>query len=174
MVERFNGTFVPQISKLQDSEQNNWDEYLQAVVFAYNTGIHKTTKFSPYELVYGRLPHLPINLRPHQIALSKPIDYLEQLKKTLRIFHQASHRNIIIQQEINKTTYDKNRLDPHYKIGDKVLTRIPILRGKLDPRYSPIPKLIVQTLHPIYVVQDEKTHITSQVHVADIRPLLTE
>ena len=173
MVERFNSTFVPQISKLQDSEQNNWDEYLQAVVFAYNTGIHKTTKFSPYELVYGRLPRLPINLRPHQISLSKPIDYLEQLKKTLRIFHQASHRNIILQQEINKTTYDKNRLDPHYKIGDKVLTRIPILRGKLDPRYSPIPKLIVQTLHPIYIVQDEKTHITSQVHVADIRPLLT-
>ncbi|CAF5215679.1 unnamed protein product, partial [Rotaria magnacalcarata] len=59
MVERFNATFIPQISKLQDTEDNNWDEYLQAVVFAYNTGIHKTTKYSPYELLYGRLPRLP-------------------------------------------------------------------------------------------------------------------
>lgn len=174
MVERFNGTFVPQLSKLQDSEQNNWDEYLQAVVFAYNTGIHKTTKFSPYELVYGRLPRLPINIRPHQISLQKPLDYLEQLKKTLHIFHQASRQNILLQQEINKTIYDKNRLDPHYKIGDKVLTRIPTQRGKLDPRYSPIPKSVIQILHPIYLVQDEETNITTQVHVGDLRPLLNK
>ena len=41
IVERFNATFIPQIAKLQDTRDNNWDEYLQAVVFAYNTGIHK-------------------------------------------------------------------------------------------------------------------------------------
>jgi len=91
----------------------------------------------------------------------------------LRIFHQASHQNIIHQQQITKNTYNHNRLDPHYNIGDKVLTRIPAIRGKLDPKYSPIPKQIVQILHPVYVVRDEETHVTSQVHVADIRPLLT-
>ena len=41
IVERFNSTFISQISKLQDNEHNNWDEYLQAVVFAYNSGNHK-------------------------------------------------------------------------------------------------------------------------------------
>jgi hypothetical protein len=64
IVERFNATFVPQISKLQDTEHSNWDEYLQAVVFAYNTGIHKSTRYSPYELLYGRAPRLPITTRP--------------------------------------------------------------------------------------------------------------
>ena len=38
VVERFNATFVTQISKLQSTQHNNWDEFLQAVVFAYNTG----------------------------------------------------------------------------------------------------------------------------------------
>ena len=142
------------------------------VVFAYNTGIHKTTKYSPYELVYGRLPRLPINIRPSQISLPAPINYLEQSKKSLRIFHRASHQNIILQQQINKNSYDHNRFDPHYKIGDKVLTRIPTSRGKLDPKYSPIPKQTVQTLHPICEVQDEETHAISRVHVADLRPLL--
>ena len=61
LVERFNATFVPQISKLQDSQDNNWDEYLQGVVFAYNTGIHKTTRYSPYELLYGRAARLSIH-----------------------------------------------------------------------------------------------------------------
>ncbi|CAF1131523.1 unnamed protein product, partial [Didymodactylos carnosus] len=40
MIERFNATFIPQIAKLQDSEYNNWDEFLDPVVFAYNTGVH--------------------------------------------------------------------------------------------------------------------------------------
>ncbi|CAF1203337.1 unnamed protein product, partial [Didymodactylos carnosus] len=50
MIERFNAIFIPQIAKLQDSEYNNWDEFLDPVVFAYNTGVHSSTKFSPYEL----------------------------------------------------------------------------------------------------------------------------
>ncbi|CAF2101449.1 unnamed protein product, partial [Rotaria magnacalcarata] len=67
IADRFNSTFIPQISKLQDTEDNNWDEYIQAVVFAYNTGVHKTTNYSPYELLYGRQPRPP----------ARPIFFLE-------------------------------------------------------------------------------------------------
>jgi hypothetical protein len=174
IVERFNSTFVPQISKLQDNEDNNWDEYLQAVVFAYNTGVHKTTKYSPYELLYGRLSRLPINTRTNSFTFNRPNDYFEQLRKTLRIYHESARQNIIQQQQINKTWYDRNRLDPHYKIGDKVLSRIYGLRGKLDPKFSAIPKVIVGVKHPIYIVEAEDTHIQSQVHVGDLRPILIE
>ncbi|CAF1500829.1 unnamed protein product, partial [Rotaria sordida] len=102
IVERFNGTFVPQISKLQDTQHNNWDEYLPAVVFAYNTGIHKTTKYSPYELLYGRLPRLPIDPQPTHFTFNRPHNYFEQLKKTLRIYHQSAKHNIVQQQQIHK------------------------------------------------------------------------
>ena len=172
IVERFNATFIPQIAKLQDTQDNNWDEYLQAVVFAYNTGIHKTTKYSPFELLYGRLPRLPISTRPAYFSFVKPNDYFEQLKKTLRIYHQAAKHHIVLQQQYNKTSYDHNRLDPQYKIGDKVLTRIQGNRGKLEPKFSPIPQVITQVYHPIYVIQDEINHVSSQVHVADLRPIL--
>ena len=121
MVERFNSTFVSQISKLQDAEHNNWDVYLQAVVFAYNTGIHKTTQFSPYELLYGRAARLPIATRPSHFRFTRPNDYFEQLRKTLRTYHQSAKRNIASQQQYNKVSYDRNRADPQYRIGDKVL-----------------------------------------------------
>ncbi|CAF3139919.1 unnamed protein product [Rotaria socialis] len=172
IVERFSATFIPQISNLQDTQDNNWDEYLQIVVFAYNTGIHKRTKYSPFELLYGRLPRLPISTRPQYFSFVKPNDYFEQLRKTLRIYHQAAKHHIVLQQQNNKTTYDHNRLDPQYKIGDKVLTRIHGNRRKLDPKYSPIPKVITQVHHPIYVVQDETNHASFQVHVADLRPII--
>ena len=174
IVERFNATFIPQIAKLQDTQHNNWDEYLQAVVFAYNTGIHKTTKYSPYELLYGRFPRLPITARPQSFSFAKSNDYFEQLKKTLRIYHQAAKNHVLIQQQTSKTTYNRNRLNPQYKIGDNVLVRIPGNREKLEPRFSPIPKIITHVYHPIYVVQDEANHVSSQIHVADLRPILMD
>ena len=171
IVERFNSTFVSQLSKLQDSEHNNWDEYLQAIVFAYNSGVHKTTKYSPYELLYSRPPRLPIHPPPSHFSFSKPSNYFGQLQKTLKIYHQFARNNILQQQERNKVYYDRNRSDPHFVIGDKVLTRVTGGKGKLDPLYSSTPKVIIQTAHPIYIVQDEVTKIESQVHVSDLRPL---
>lgn len=164
-------TFIPQISKLQDTQDNNWDEYLQAVTFAYNTGIHKTTQYSPFELLFGRYPRLPINTPPTHFVFTKPNDYFEQLKKTLRIYHQSARYNMIQQQQINKIYYDRNRLDPHYEIGNKVLTRIYGIRGKLDPKFAVTPKVIVHTQHPIYIVEDEVTHNQSRIHVSDLRPI---
>ena len=174
IVERFNATFIPQLAKLQDTQHNNWDEYLQAVVFAYNTGVHKTTKYSPFELLYGRVARLPVTIRPVSFSFTRPNDYFEQLRKTLRIFHQATHSNIRQQQVHSKQAYDRNRSDPHYSIGDLILTRIHGKRGKLDPKFSSIPKKVTRVHHPTYEVQDIETNITSKVHVNDIRPLLLE
>lgn len=172
IVERFNSTFIPQISKLQDSEHNNWDEYLQAVVFAYNSGVHKTTKHSPYELLYGRPPRLPFYSKPSHFSFQQPNDYFEQLKKTLKIYHQSARYNIIQQQSRNKTYYDQNRKDPIYNVGDRVLTRIHGIKGKLDPIFSSTPKVVISTRHPVYIVRDEQTKIESQVHVSDLRHII--
>jgi hypothetical protein len=55
-----------------------------------------------------------------------------------------------------------------------VLTRIHRNRGKLDPRFSPIPKVIIRASHPIYEVLDEENQLSSQVHVADLRPITSD
>ena len=31
-----------------------WDEFLDTCTFAYNTAEHESTKFSPFELMYGQ------------------------------------------------------------------------------------------------------------------------
>lgn len=174
MIGRFNAKFVPQIAKLQDTQHSNWDEYLQAVVFVYNTGLHKSTKYCPFELLYGRPSQLPIHPRPRHLSFSKPNDYFQQLQKTLRLYHQAARVHTTLQQEQRKKTYDVNRRDLKDSIGDAVLTRVHRNRGKLDPRFSPIPKLIIQETHPTYEVFDEESQVSSQVHVADLPPLRIE
>ena len=169
VVERFNSTFVTQIAKLHDEQYNNWDDYLQAVVFAYNSGIHRTTNYSPYQLLFGRQPRLPIHTPNQSFTFPSPNSYFQQLQKTLRIYHEAATFNVIQQQRMAKERYDTNRLDPRYNLGDLVLTRIQGIRSKLHPRYSLIPKRIISIHHPNYIVQDTQTHVTSRVHVSDMR-----
>ncbi|CAF4518460.1 unnamed protein product [Didymodactylos carnosus] len=172
MVERFNATFVPQLAKLQDQESNNWDEFLPAVVFAYNTGQHFTAGYSPFKLQYGQDPKLPPDQPPKMIIFNKPSDYFQQLKKNLKIYHQLASQNMLHQQRLAKNRYDRGRKDPKYKIGQLVLTKIQGVRSKLDEKYSKVPSKIINVKHPVYWVEDVNTHAIARVHVSDLRLIL--
>ncbi|CAF4559739.1 unnamed protein product, partial [Rotaria socialis] len=171
MIERFNATFVPQIAKLQDKEHNNWDEFVSPVVFAYNTGTHSITQYSPFQLLYGREPRLPTDGRLSSFTFRKPSDYYEQLKKSMKLIHGYARDNIIQKQQQYKVQYDKLRPDPHYAINDRVLIRRHGLQNKLEPKFSITPQNIICAQHPVYVVRDETTHVETQVHINDIRPI---
>lgn len=54
LVERFNQTLQRSLVKLVNDNQNDWDELLDGVLFAYRTSIQKSTQVSPFELVYCR------------------------------------------------------------------------------------------------------------------------
>ncbi|CAF1575324.1 unnamed protein product, partial [Didymodactylos carnosus] len=148
MIQRFNAAFIPQIAKLLDSEYNNWDEFLDPVIFAYNTGVHSSTKFSPYELQFGRQPRLSIDPSPTQLNLPNPSDYYVQLIKSLKPYQLYSRENTIKQQNLSAIWYNKSRKDKHYIIGDYVLTRVRGNRLKLDPRFHPTPMIIIKEKHP--------------------------
>ncbi|CAF2836388.1 unnamed protein product [Rotaria sp. Silwood2] len=172
VTERFNASMKIQISKLEDKHHNNWDDYLDPIIFAYNTSKHKTTRFSPFELLFGRSPHLPIDPRPQFYTFDRPNTCFENLKRILHVYHQQAKNNIIKQQKYNKERYDKHRPDPHYHIGDLVFTKIFTARGKLDPRYSSQPHIITEIHHPTYSVLNENTGVVKQFHVSDIRPII--
>ena len=171
VVERFNATFIPRIAKLQDHENNNWDEFLLPVVFAYNTGIHATTGYSSFQLQFSRHPRLPTDEPPISFTFNKPQDYYEQLKKNLQIIQRQARENVNTRQQSYKNRYDKQRSDPHYEINDLVLIKIYGPKTKLDPKYSITPKVIIKKQHPIHWVKDEDTQVESRVHVNDIRPI---
>lgn len=172
VTERFNASLNVQISKLEDKHHNNWDDYIDPVVFAYNTSKHKTTQFSPFELLFGRSPQLPIDPRPPVYIFDRPNICFENLQRILRVYHEHAKNNIILQQQYNKTRYDKHRPNPQYNIGDRVFTKIFLARGKLDPRYSSEPHIITRAQHPTYTVKNELTGIEKRFHVSDIRPII--
>ncbi|CAF1300989.1 unnamed protein product [Rotaria sordida] len=124
MIECFNATFVPQITKLQDRENNNWDEFLLPIIFAYNTVVHATTDYSQFQLQFGHEPCLSIDEPSTPFLFNKPQDYYEQMKKNLSIIQRQARDYIINREQQYKNNYDKQRQDPHYEINDLLLLRI--------------------------------------------------
>ena len=42
------------------AQRDDWDLWLDPIVYAYNTSRQESTGLSPYELVFGKLPRLPL------------------------------------------------------------------------------------------------------------------
>ena len=57
---RFNQTLQRQLLKYVNEDQNDWDLYLDAILFSYRVSRQSSTKASPFVLVYGRQPQLPV------------------------------------------------------------------------------------------------------------------
>ena len=54
MVERYNATLKMLLRKLTQNSEVEWDLYLPYVLWSYRGTIHKTTGFSPYQLLFGK------------------------------------------------------------------------------------------------------------------------
>ena len=48
--------------KLVNNEANDWDELLDPVAFAYRINKQASTKYSPFEIMYGVKAQIPIDL----------------------------------------------------------------------------------------------------------------
>lgn len=82
LCERFNRTLAAMISKYVSAHHRDWDQFLQYVVFAYNSSVHETTGYSPFFLLHGREPTLPIDatlgLRAHELQVTPNEDIAER------------------------------------------------------------------------------------------------
>ena len=59
--ERFNRTLIDMLGTMPIEHKKEWQEWVSAMTHAYNCTVSKTTGYSPYFLMYGREPQLPID-----------------------------------------------------------------------------------------------------------------
>ncbi len=48
------------MTKLVSENKTNWDEHLSIVLFSYRTAYKMAIRYTPYQLVYGLHPLMPI------------------------------------------------------------------------------------------------------------------
>lgn len=106
-----------------DKARPEWDEDLCLLQFAYNTATHSTTKMSPFELIYGRLPTIPADLvfpDVKQELLLQPESYAEQKQKAFKEVYEAVRLNRDLIMKRNKLRCDRKVYACDFRTGDHV------------------------------------------------------
>ncbi|CAG2191696.1 unnamed protein product [Mytilus edulis] len=127
LTERFNQTLCNSLRKYVNDQQNDWDQYLQQVAFAARTCVQKSTKQTPFFLVYGRKPTLPIEL---DIPTAMPSDNSDEVELNDRIMsfvhliktQKDTKEEIKKAQTKQKEYHDRNHQKP-FLPGEQVLVK---------------------------------------------------
>jgi hypothetical protein len=130
-VEVFNKTVKKYLASYVDETTLNWDEFLPALMLAYNTSYHSTIATFPFELLFGvrpRLPSLPApEIQCQHYGESFPAERLQLLQHARQIARQHAE-----QQGIKyKDNFDKNSAPHNFKIDQKVWLSDTTALGKI-------------------------------------------
>ncbi|XP_043953102.1 uncharacterized protein LOC122820018 [Gambusia affinis] len=162
-VERFNRTLLNMLGTLQEEDKIHWKDFVKPLVHAYNCTRNDVTGYSPYELMFGRQPRLPVDLAFGLPVSEQPStshsQYVEKLKSHLKESYKIATENSEKVMWKNKLRFDKQVTAAELSVGDRVLVRNVKLRGKhkLADRWESDVYIIQKkagTL-PVYTVKPE-------------------
>lgn len=133
VTERFNRTLLNMLGTLDPEKKKDWRSYVAPLVHAYNASRHDSTTFSPFFLMFGRHPRLPIDL-----ILGVPVEsnntshqkYTEDLKKRLEEAYKLATHEANKARDHQKKNYDLRARGAVLDIGDRVLVRILAFDGR--------------------------------------------
>ena len=158
LCERFNGILKTLLRMRVNNDKDDWDEQLPHALLAYRVSKQSSTGATPFEMLYGRDPRLPLGVEPKKLETKPthgPAKYLEDLKKRQNNMRKIVMERIEQSQKKQKRCYDsRNRAcrSKDFTIGDTVLLKNFRARG-LDEKYVG-PYLVVD-------VQDTSCEIES-------------
>lgn len=133
-VERYNRTLLGMLGTLKDKEKTRWHEFVRPLTHAYNCTRSDVTGFSPYQLMFGRQPRLPIDIA-FSLPVKKDLDmshsqYVRNLKTYLEKSYHLASANAKKIGDKNKRRFDMRIRESTLDIGDRVLVRNLRFRGK--------------------------------------------
>lgn len=164
-VERFNRTLLQMLRTLTDRQKTNWKDSLNKLMYAYNCTCSEVTGFSPFYLLYGRSPRLPVDvlfsLTPEQ-GDSNLQNYMEKWKQGMEEAHEIARENAQKSAVRSKRRYDSGAKSSALQPGDRVLIRNMTPRGgpgKLRNHWEDIVHTVVRQVSkdiPVYELRPER------------------
>nr|KYP63257.1 Transposon Ty3-I Gag-Pol polyprotein [Cajanus cajan] len=104
-IEVVNRSLSTMLRAVLKGNYKSWDEYFPHIEFAYNRVVHKTTKISPFEVVYGFNPLTPLDLIPlpdsshyfHKEGVSRA-DFVKKLHEKVKTHIQQQNERYALER----------------------------------------------------------------------------
>lgn len=180
MCERFNRTLLNMLGTLDTEAKRDWKAHIPLLVHAYNASRHESTGFSPFHLMFGREPRLPINLvlgvEAEDEEEKSHTQYVTELKKKLRDAYNMANREAERSRGKQKANYDKRVRAGVLELGDRVLVKVLHFEGKhkIADKWGMDVYVISEQPNldiPVYVVQPEEGGPTKHLHRNNMLPI---
>ena len=151
MVERFNRSLL-QMLRVYVADQADWEQYLPLMLFAYRTAAHTSTGISPFELIFGRSPHMS-ELPP--LAAFDTGTYQHQLRIKLAQLQDLVDASLTQAGARQKKAFDRNTHTRSLQPKDAVWLSIPTA-GKLSPWWEGGWEILSQEGPTMYIITDRR------------------
>ena len=117
--EREIRTLITSLRAFCNAHQDDWDDYLDMLELGFNSAVQASTQRSPYELLYGVKPRLPIDVALAGVAPRVPaaVDRAKRMQEALEFVRDQ----LGSAQERQAKNADRHRRKAAFKVGDQVL-----------------------------------------------------
>jgi len=138
LVKRFNATLKSMLKCMCSERPQDWDRYIDALLFAYREAPQESLGFAAFELLYGRRVKGPLQIL-RQLWTREQADpevrttyqYVVNLRNRLEETWEMAHEELRKHQVIEKRQFDYRAKDRIFKHGDLVLILLPTSDNKM-------------------------------------------
>ena len=158
---------------LQGKSHDEWEDVLPAALMAMRTCVNDSSKFSPYFLIYGRDPVMPIDtlLTPRRRYYGD--DYLPTMLQRLHTAFVNVADNTKKARENIKQQADKKARQREFQVGDPVYLHDPVVKEgqtrKLRSPWTPYYRIIELVSPVTAIIRSQKNGKTRTAHVNNLR-----
>ena len=128
LVEKFNSTLINKIAKTAETQPADWDTQLPCLLFAYHATIQESTKESPFFLLYGHDPRIPMSTilsQPQSPYVVDRDDYQTELMLNMRQSWELARDRIQQAQQCQKPQYDWHASEVELRPGHRAMVYMP-------------------------------------------------
>ena len=142
VVERFNRTMHDLLRSLPPEKKRRWPEFLNDVVYSYNVTPHASTSLSPFYVMFGRHPRLPVDLmlptaRSDGEAPGGQDSWMALHQQRLQEAYKTVSRRLGQAADKRKKIFDRKARDASLEVGTKVYLRNhPAGRNKIQDAFK--------------------------------------
>lgn len=151
--ERFNRTLHDLLRTLSMEQKHHWPQYLPQLLFNYNTTPHQSTSFSPYLLMFGREPLLPVDFMLGHIespVFGETSHWIREHQRRLQVVVESARERMRMAAVRRKERADRNASEEVLGVGQGVYLRDHSHRGraKIQDAWSSEIFLVVRPPEP--------------------------